>query len=49
MLSNEGKPTPMPGELLRLALREPSGFVVYAAVSLAVRSKKSAAQWTRGR
>ncbi|WP_218005310.1 glycosyltransferase family 2 protein [Hydrogenophaga palleronii] len=46
---NEGKATPRRSELLGMALREPWGFVVYAAVTLAVRSRRASAQWTRGR
>jgi glycosyltransferase involved in cell wall biosynthesis len=49
LLSNEGKPTPGPGNLLGMALKEPGGFFVYAAVTLAVRLRRASTQWTRGR
>lgn len=48
LLAREGKARLTAGSLLRLALREPAGFAVYAAVSLAVRMKRGAG-WTRGR
>jgi len=49
LLRNEGKSAPGPKDLLALALREPAGFMVYAAVTLAVRSRRGSTQWTRGR
>lgn len=49
LLHNEGKAAPTAGELLGMAAREPWGFLVYAAVTLAVRSRRASAQWTRGR
>lgn len=49
LFANEGKPALPRGQLLRLAAKEPLGFVVYAAVALAVRSRAGSAQWTRGR
>lgn len=49
LMLNEGKSKPRPTELLAMALQEPLGFVVYAAVTLAVRSKRGSAEWTRGR
>jgi len=45
---NEGKPPLRPALLLQLILRDPVGFAVYAAVSIAVRRKKDSG-WTRGR
>ena len=49
LLSNEGKSAPRISELIGMALREPFGFMVYATVTLAVRSRKGTSQWTRGR
>ena len=49
LFDNEGKPAPSRIELLSMAIREPFGFAVYAAVALAVRSKKGSSHWTRGR
>lgn len=51
LLANDDKPTPDAGSLARLALRDPSGFLTYAAVALAVKSPlfASADRWTRGR
>lgn len=49
LLRNEGKPRLRTKELLTLALREPWGFLVYIAVTLAVRSRRGSAHWTRGR
>jgi len=40
---------PGAGAILRLALRDPWGFLVYAAVSLAVRARRGGADFTRGR
>ncbi len=48
LLAREGKVRLTAGNLLHLALRAPLGFAVYAAVSLAVRTKRGAG-WTRGR
>jgi len=45
----EGKPRLGPARLARLAGREPLGFAVYAAVSLAVRLSWRQAGWVRGR
>ena len=49
LMGNEGKLPPGGGQLLRLALADPAGFCVYAAVTLAVRSRRASTQWTRGR
>lgn len=49
LLENEGKSTPGMGQLAAMALKEPLGFLVYATVTLAVRSRKGTSQWTRGR
>ncbi len=49
LLQNEGKIQPSPGMVLGMALRAPWGFAVYAAVTLAVRSRRASSQWTRGR
>ncbi|MBW0172149.1 MAG: glycosyltransferase [Hydrogenophaga sp.] len=49
LLLNEGKMAPTLGMVLGMALRAPWGFVVYAAVTLAVRSRRASSQWTRGR
>lgn len=50
LLENDDKP-PFPwGEKLRLALRHPLGFAVYAGVALAVKLTKTPDQgWSRGR
>jgi glycosyltransferase involved in cell wall biosynthesis len=49
LLKNEGKTSPGLKQLLALGLREPAGFLVYAAVTLAVRSRQGSTHWTRGR
>lgn len=49
LLKNEGKARLGPGQLLGIAAREPFGFLVYAAVSLVVRSRRPSNRWTRGR
>lgn len=49
LMRNEGKAALSLGEVLRLAMQEPLGFSTYAAVSLAVRSRRASTQWTRGR
>lgn len=49
LLANEGKSMPGAVQLLALALKAPVGFVVYAAVTLAVRTSRGTSQWTRGR
>ncbi|MDP5305992.1 glycosyltransferase [Paracoccus spongiarum] len=50
LLANEGKPALGTGGALRLALRDPVGFAVYAAVSVAVRLRRGGgAGWSRGR
>jgi glycosyltransferase involved in cell wall biosynthesis len=48
LLDREGKARLSPARLAGLALSDPSGFAVYSAVSLAVRSGRSSG-WTRGR
>lgn len=47
--AREGKRPLGKAQLLRLALRDPSGFAAYAAVSLAVRLQPAKSGWTRGR
>ncbi len=49
MLKNEGKATLGKGELLRLLLKNPVGFCVYAVVHVAVRLRPASKEWTRGR
>ena len=49
LLGNEGKARPGGAEVLRLAVRDPWGFAVYAAVTAAVRLGRPSSQWTRGR
>jgi glycosyltransferase involved in cell wall biosynthesis len=49
LLANDDKPTPTRGETLAMALRDPPGFAVYAAVALAVKLRPQAAEWSRGR
>jgi glycosyltransferase involved in cell wall biosynthesis len=49
LFENEGKPALGGNALLGMALKEPMGFLVYAAVALAVRSRRASSQWTRGR
>lgn len=48
LFKNEGKPPLGPMGLLQLAAKDPVGFAVYVAVSVAVRAKKDKG-WTRGR
>lgn len=47
--ANEDKATVGRGGMLRLAMAAPAGFLVYAAVRLAVRLRPAAADWSRGR
>lgn len=49
LLNNEGKSPVGLGDLMGMALREPLGFFVYAAITVAVRLQRPSAQWTRGR
>lgn len=49
ILAHEGKARLGAGGLLRLALRDPVGFAVYASVSLAVRAGRAGGGFTRGR
>ncbi len=49
LLLNEGKARLGPARLATLALRDPAGFAVYAAVALAVRMGRQGTGWTRGR
>ena len=48
LLAREARPRLTKPALAKLALRDPIGFATYAAVSLAVRLRKSTG-WTRGR
>ena len=49
--ANDDKRVLTPGDLSRLAIRDPLGFLAYAAVSLAVRTPlyASSERWVRGR
>ncbi|AGT10168.1 glycosyltransferase family 2 protein [Paracoccus aminophilus] len=49
LLGNQGHDRPSRGELVRLALRDPIGFSIYAAVAVAVRSGRNRHDWARGR
>nr|WP_240335535.1 glycosyltransferase family 2 protein [Pseudotabrizicola algicola] len=49
LMAREGKPPLGRAALLRLALADPAGFATYAAVSLAVRTKRGDTAFTRGR
>ncbi|AUQ69420.1 glycosyltransferase [Phaeobacter inhibens] len=53
LLTNEDVHRPGLAVILRLALRDPAGFMTYAAVALAVKSPlfrtRNEARWTRGR
>lgn len=49
IFTREGKAPLTWGGLAGLALRDPVGFAVYAAVSLAVRTKRGGEDFTRGR
>ncbi len=49
LLQREGKARLGARDLLALALRDPVGFAVYAAVSLAVRLRPADRAFTRGR
>ena len=49
LAANEAKPTLTAGWLLGALWRKPLSGVVYIAVSLAVRSRRATAEWTRGR
>lgn len=49
LLRNEGKAELGVARLLEMAFKDPLGFVIYAAVALAVRSGRASSQWTRGR
>jgi glycosyltransferase involved in cell wall biosynthesis len=51
LAARAGRTAPGPARLLRLALADPAGFAVYAAVALAVRLPvlRDAAAWSRGR
>ncbi|MFZ1469528.1 MAG: glycosyltransferase [Paracoccaceae bacterium] len=49
LMQQEGKEPLGAAGLVRLALRDPLGFSVYAAVSLAVRLRRGGAGFTRGR
>lgn len=49
LMGNEGKSAPGLLNLILMALREPVGFCVYAAVTVTVKSRKASTHWTRGR
>jgi hypothetical protein len=49
LLDREAKPRLGIARLARMALRDPMGFAVYAAISLAVRLGPKSGAWTRGR
>ncbi|NVK15720.1 MAG: glycosyltransferase [Rhodobacteraceae bacterium] len=51
LMRNEDTPRVGPGRALRLLLRDPAGFLAYAAVAFAVKTPLSASRsrWTRGR
>ncbi len=49
LLANEGKAPLTRAGLVRLALADPPGFAIYAAVSLAVRLGPRSRDWVRGR
>lgn len=49
LVRNEGKPRLGAAELVRMAAKEPMGFLVYASVAIGVRSRRASQQWTRGR
>lgn len=49
LTAREGKARLGLSGIARLALADPCGFAVYAAVSLAVRLKRGSSGWTRGR
>lgn len=49
LLKNQGHDRPSKAELASLAVRDPAGFLVYAAVAVAVRSGRNHQEWARGR
>jgi glycosyltransferase involved in cell wall biosynthesis len=49
LLAREAKAAMGPAGLLRRAAGDPVGFIVYAAVSLAVRARAGSGAWVRGR
>lgn len=49
LLSREGKPPLGKVGIMRMAMADPTGFAIYAAVSVAVRARKGGASFTRGR
>ncbi len=49
LLRNEDKPGFPTADKLRLALRDPAGFAIYAVVALAVRLRPASKNWSRGR
>jgi hypothetical protein len=49
LLGREGKAPLTKGALVGMALRDPVGFAVYAAVSIAVRLRRGSNTFTRGR
>ncbi|MEF3047982.1 glycosyltransferase family 2 protein [Pseudotabrizicola sp. L79] len=49
LTDREGKPPLTRADLARMALQDPTGFATYAAVSLAVKTRRGGAAFTRGR
>ena len=49
LTDREGKPPLKRADLARMALQDPTGFATYAAVSLAVKTRRGGAAFTRGR
>ncbi|MCC7321181.1 MAG: glycosyltransferase [Rubellimicrobium sp.] len=49
LMANEDKMPAGAAHVLRLALRDPVGFAVYAAVALGVRARRGNGDWSRGR
>jgi glycosyltransferase involved in cell wall biosynthesis len=49
LAAREGKDRLGAAALLRLAMAAPAGFLIYAAVALAVRSRGHGSNWSRGR
>ena len=49
LIARHGRRRLAPGALVRLALRHPIRFAVYASVALAVRARPASSDWTRGR
>ena len=49
IMEHEAKARLGPGGILRLALRDPLGFAVYAGIQLIVKTRSGGGHWTRGR